>query len=781
MKKILFLLNFIFCFGLYAGAEEVEYHFQEGFETKRPTGWTRTCGATEALNHIGDPPLSFTGIYAMKFDASCVDESFYLETLEYSDAGILSFYISRNANNTLMDLHVYKIVDGVSTKIKDIDANLVSHKNNGWDYIPIVVNETGKVKFRFTCTIRDGNGGWFAIDDMELTKYSDSEPPVNPDVVEKVNTDFGDGTWGEVLEKNPASGEYPTQNTYNGFVINKGVLARISATCPTGAKHTNRFVLDKNSQGGSIELPALKDVGELEIHAATGSVGMSFKVQEMIGNNWTDIGTYVTRQSPDSVYVIPLNRETETKIRIANNTGSILLVYQIISRTCKETRELNATSFTPAEGSTCYFNLTKNVTVTFNKEIVMGTGNIDLNGVQIPVTSCTINGKTVSIPVELESTKSGKSYTLSVPQGAFLEKGNETNISNAAMLNFLTFKLVSTPDDYTSVIDAIYSTSDVSMNRMDIYYPTNPKNGPVPVVINVHGGGWNHGEKEAQTGFSVFFNMGLAVANLEYRMTPQATAPAAVVDMRCALMYLLKHADELNIDVNKVVFQGGSAGGHLALTAAYLQKDKTYDIGCNDYTGDYKIVAVIDKYGPSDVTRFLHYKSLVNWLGEYAEDTDFMKTISPCHLVNADTPPTYIIHGDADPIVEYEQSEFLVEALTAAGVRHQFTTVPGGGHGGFPTEYNTLMSEEITAFLTDILWGATSVDPNEIDETSNLINIEGDTIRVNAEGNSSIEIFDISGKKVLNSKDKEVTLTQSGVFVVKVNAGTQNSVSKIIK
>ena len=54
-------------------------------------------------------------------------------------------------------------------------------------------------------------------------------------------------------------------------------------------------------------------------------------------------------------------------------------------------------------------------------------------------------------------------------------------------------------------------------------------------MINIHGGGWNHGVKESQTGFNTFFKMGFAVANIEYRMTPQATAPAAVEDTRCAL------------------------------------------------------------------------------------------------------------------------------------------------------------------------------------------------------------------------------------------------------
>ena len=97
---------------------------------------------------------------------------------------------------------------------------------------------------------------------------------------------------------------------------------------------------------------------------------------------------------------------------------------------------------------------------------------------------------------------------------------------------------------------------------MDLYLP--PKtNKPTAIVINIHGGGWNHGVKESQGGFSTFFKAGFAVANIEYRLTGQATAPAAVEDTRCALIYLVKNAKALNIDVNKIVIMGGSRVGIL--------------------------------------------------------------------------------------------------------------------------------------------------------------------------------------------------------------------------
>ena len=123
-----------------------------------------------------------------------------------------------------------------------------------------------------------------------------------------------------------------------------------------------------------------------------------------------------------------------------------------------------------------------------------------------------------------------------------------------------TIKPVELPAGFSKQLNVVYTSGKDWNEKMDIYLP--PNNGkPTPVVINIHGGGWNHGTKESQTGFNTFFKMGYAVANVEYRLTPQATAPAAVEDARCALIYLIKNAKSLNIDVNKIVVMGGSSAG----------------------------------------------------------------------------------------------------------------------------------------------------------------------------------------------------------------------------
>jgi len=104
-----------------------------------------------------------------------------------------------------------------------------------------------------------------------------------------------------------------------------------------------------------------------------------------------------------------------------------------------------------------------------------------------------------------------------------------------------TYKPVEYPEGFTARLNVVYTKLKDWEEKMDIYLP--PKNNnPTPVVINIHGGGWNHGVKESQTGFNTFFKAGFAVANIEYRLTGQATAPAAVEDTRCALIWLIKNA-----------------------------------------------------------------------------------------------------------------------------------------------------------------------------------------------------------------------------------------------
>jgi acetyl esterase/lipase len=267
------------------------------------------------------------------------------------------------------------------------------------------------------------------------------------------------------------------------------------------------------------------------------------------------------------------------------------------------------------------------------------------------------------------------------------------------------YKPVEYPAGFTEQLNVVYTKVKDWEGKMDLYLPPKKK-GPSPVVINIHGGGWNHGTKESQTGFSTFFKMGYAVANMEYRLTGQATAPAAVEDARCALIYLIQHATELNIDVNKIVIMGGSSGGHLALMAGLLGNDHRFDTNCPGIE-NIKVAAIIDKYGITDVWDWgygthITSKSATNWLGDKAKNKEFAMSVSPISYVNKNSPPTFIVHGDADPTVPYQQSVDLYKKLMEAGVKTKFMTVEGGLHGKFQKDKNSEVNKAIAEFLKEL-------------------------------------------------------------------------------
>ncbi len=265
-----------------------------------------------------------------------------------------------------------------------------------------------------------------------------------------------------------------------------------------------------------------------------------------------------------------------------------------------------------------------------------------------------------------------------------------------------TYKPVEYPAGYSAQLNVVYTQVDGWEGKVDLYLPP-LSNKPATVIINIHGGGWKNGVKESQGGFGTFFKAGFAVANMEYRLTARATAPAAVEDVRCVLIYLIKNSKELNIDPNRIVIMGGSAGGHLALMGGLLANDHRFDTQCPGVE-NVKVLAIIDKYGITDVWDWAYGKNIrsssaTQWLGVKATDSLFAASVSPIHYVNKTSPPVFIVHGDADPTVPYQHSIDLHARLLAQGVRTEFITVPGGLHGKFDREKNVEINNAIVAFI----------------------------------------------------------------------------------
>ena len=238
--------------------------------------------------------------------------------------------------------------------------------------------------------------------------------------------------------------------------------------------------------------------------------------------------------------------------------------------------------------------------------------------------------------------------------------------------------------------------------KLDVYQRQNQTT-PQPTLIFMHGGFWAAGAKEISLmSLMPWFEMGWNVVNVEYRLARVALAPAAVEDCMCALRYIATNAKTYNIDLNRLVLSGESAGAHLSLTTGIIPESAGLDREC---AGDPlpKAAAIINWYGVTDVGDVIdgpHKANLAaQWVGSLPNRDEIAHRVSPLTYVRAGLPPILTIHGDADPMVPYQHAVRLHEALTKVNVPNQLLTIPGGKHGGFTGEERVRIYEVIREFL----------------------------------------------------------------------------------
>jgi acetyl esterase/lipase len=257
-------------------------------------------------------------------------------------------------------------------------------------------------------------------------------------------------------------------------------------------------------------------------------------------------------------------------------------------------------------------------------------------------------------------------------------------------------------NDYQVFPNLTYLVATNYEAKLDIYARRGVTT-PQPTLIYMHGGFWVAGNKEgALMSIMPWLEMGWNVVNVEYRLGRVALAPAAVEDCLCALRYLNTQAKTYNIDTNRLVVTGESAGGHLALTTGMIPESAGLDRECAGAPLP-KVAAIINWFGIADVGDVIDGPNRRNpaaqWLGGLPNRDEIAKRVSPLTYIRAGLPPVLTIHGDADPTVPYQQAVRLHEALSKAGVPNKLLTIPGGKHGGFTPEERTKIYLTIREFL----------------------------------------------------------------------------------
>ncbi len=235
--------------------------------------------------------------------------------------------------------------------------------------------------------------------------------------------------------------------------------------------------------------------------------------------------------------------------------------------------------------------------------------------------------------------------------------------------------------------------------QLDLWVP--PATSPPPLVVWIHGGAWMFGDRRylpetlrPNQLFDELITAGLAVATIDYRHAVEAQFPAQLHDAKAAIRYLRAHADVLGIDTSRVGVWGESAGGHLAALVALTGQRPDLEGSVGVVGPSSAVDAAVDWYGVADLTAQSEHSTartagadlpaellvppedqLVGGQEEAAR-----AAASPVSYVTPEAPPFLLIHGAADAVVPYSQSELLEAALTRAGIPVRLIPIEGADH-----------------------------------------------------------------------------------------------------
>jgi acetyl esterase/lipase len=234
-----------------------------------------------------------------------------------------------------------------------------------------------------------------------------------------------------------------------------------------------------------------------------------------------------------------------------------------------------------------------------------------------------------------------------------------------------------------------------------------------PVLFQVHGGGWTMGHKEGQAEplMAHLAERGWVCVTANYRLSPQATWPDLIVDVKKALAWTKEAIGQFGGDPDFVVITGGSAGGHLSSLAALTPDVVEFQPGFEDADTSvaaavpfYGVYDFVNRYGTgrSDIERFLAKYVLKSTL---AEDRGRWEQASTISHVGPHAPPFFVLHGTNDSLVPVEQARTFVDELRKASPREVvYAELPGAQHAFdvFPSVRSRAAAHAVERFLAVI-------------------------------------------------------------------------------
>jgi acetyl esterase/lipase len=264
--------------------------------------------------------------------------------------------------------------------------------------------------------------------------------------------------------------------------------------------------------------------------------------------------------------------------------------------------------------------------------------------------------------------------------------------------------------------DLDYAGKGNPHQMLDLYTPSAPRSTSLPLVVFIHGGGWEGADKNEFVGMllPLVASGDFAGASINYRLTNEGPHPLQIHDAKGAIRWLRAHAGKYGIDPARVGVFGVSAGGHLASLVGTSGgiAELEGDVGGNADRSS-RVSCVGSLFAPSSFVSFGEQKSLVDPYdpasivgkllgGGLRERMDVAKAASPVTWISDGDPPFLHIHGAADDVVPVAQARGFDAALDAAGIPSTLLIAEKGGHLFFSAEVKARLRE----FFAGCLLGA---------------------------------------------------------------------------
>jgi acetyl esterase/lipase len=248
------------------------------------------------------------------------------------------------------------------------------------------------------------------------------------------------------------------------------------------------------------------------------------------------------------------------------------------------------------------------------------------------------------------------------------------------------------PEGFKAVNDVAYTDTGNARHKLNLYVPEQKPATPLPVIVYIHGGGWENGSKDNAEPLTPFLRSGqYCGVSVGYRLTDQAHWPDQIHDCKAALRWIAARGPEYGVDPERIALYGISAGGHLVSLLGTT-------VGDHELEGELGVKVdrpvrprcIANFCGPANFLTFDSQGSQISGErpgpvykllnGRVSENQDAAKLASPEMHVSSDDPPFLHIHGTKDPLVPYAQAEAFDQALDAAKVSSTLLTGEGGNH-----------------------------------------------------------------------------------------------------